>query len=65
MREFRIRIKEDAFDALVHLAIGERQDPREQAALLVENALQPIVEKRGASNPPRHLTGPAHAGEAA
>ena len=43
MREFNVRIKQDAFDALVHLAVRERRAPREQAAVLLENTLQALT----------------------
>ena len=56
MHEFTVRIKEDAFDALVHLAIRERRVPREQAAVLLEERLKALAPQRLAEQPSRLVT---------
>ncbi len=40
MRRFFVEIKEDSFRRLVDLAVVERRDVRDQAALVLESALR-------------------------
>lgn len=48
MREFSVRIQEDAFDALLHLAVRERRAPSAQAAVLLEQQLRGLVGAKAA-----------------
>lgn len=40
MRRFFVQIKEDSFRRLVDLAVVERRDVRDQAAIVLESALR-------------------------
>ena len=40
MRRFFVQIKEDSFRRLVDLAVVERRDVRDQAAIMLERALR-------------------------
>lgn len=40
MRRFYVEIREQAFDALAEIALAERRDVRDQAAVLLERTLR-------------------------
>lgn len=49
MPGFFVRLNEDSFRALVGLAVDERRDVRDQAAVLLERTLQPVTRPLRAS----------------
>jgi hypothetical protein len=46
MRRFSVQINPQAFDALVDIALRERRDVRDQAAIILERALSQSAEPR-------------------
>jgi hypothetical protein len=46
MRRFFVEIADDAFDALADMALQERRDVRDQAAILIEQRLRAARESQ-------------------
>ena len=54
MREFRIRLRDAAFDGLVDRALRERRAPGEQAAYMLEQVLLREARARPRHQPASH-----------